>query len=107
MNDCTLVEFLYAILSKREQESTISRFKKVHVSMSFFEDHRLEWTDLTIVHNSKSIRAGPGVALLWKFKDSEPTDKISQGLPLENGEISVCVSNWIAYIWAYGNFITA
>ena len=50
-------------VQKREQKSTISGFKQVQVSASILEDHRLERTDFTIVHDSKSIGAGPDVAL--------------------------------------------
>ena len=44
--------------------------------MSILEDHRLELTDFTIVHDNKSIGAGPDVALFLKYKDSEPSDKV-------------------------------
>ena len=39
---------------------------QVQVPASTFEDQRLERTDFTIVHDSPSIGAGPGIALLLK-----------------------------------------
>ena len=47
--------------------------------MLVFEgDHcdRLEQTDFTIVHDSKSIGAGSDVVLFGKHKDNKPSDKI-------------------------------
>ena len=46
------------------------------VSASVYEDHRLERTDLTIVHDSPSIRAGPETALFRKLKDCELSDEV-------------------------------
>ena len=46
------------------------------ISASVYEDHRLERTDLTIVHDSPSIRAGPETALFRKLEDCELSDKI-------------------------------
>ena len=47
---------------------------KGQVSVSVFEDHRVRQTDLTIVHNSPSIR-GPDVVLFQKLEDCELSDK--------------------------------
>ena len=46
------------------------------VSASVFEDHRLRRTDLTIVHDSTSTRAGPDVVLVQKLEDCELSDKV-------------------------------
>ena len=37
--------------------------------MPVFEDHRLRRPDLTIIHDSSSIGAGPDVAFFQKLKD--------------------------------------
>ena len=58
---------LIQFILKREQMSTISRFK---LSLSFcinFEDHRPKQADFTVVHDSPSIGAGPGIALFQKL----------------------------------------
>ena len=53
---------------------------KGQVSVSAFEDHRLRQTlrqtDLTNIHDSPSIGAGPDVVFFRKLKDCELSDKI-------------------------------
>ena len=49
---------------------------KGQVSVLVFEDHRLRRTDLTIVHDSPLIGAGPDVALFRKLEDCELSDKV-------------------------------
>ena len=46
------------------------------ISASVSEDHRLRRTDLTVVHDSPSIGAGPDVVLFRKLKDCKLSDKI-------------------------------
>ena len=46
------------------------------VSASVFEDHRLERTDFTVVHDSPSIGAGPETAFFRKLEDYELSDKV-------------------------------
>ena len=38
--------------------------------MSTFEDQRFKQTDLAVIHDSPSIRAGPSIVLFWKFRDT-------------------------------------
>ena len=64
INDCALIEFPYArIIGNVNKNRPFPGSSKVQVSASILEDHRLERTDFTIIHDSKSIGAGPDVAL--------------------------------------------
>ena len=49
---------------------------KGQVSVSVFEDHRLRRTNLTIIHDSSSIGAGPDVAFFRKLEDYELSDNV-------------------------------
>ena len=89
-------------------ESTISRFKQRSFSASVFEDHRLKRTDFTIVQDSKSIGAGPGVALFENTKTlNRQTAFLCSRVAISNKmvshiaavqqvlcSLSVCVTQW-------------
>ena len=50
-NNCALTQFTYVLMQfspKHERTSTISSYK--HISVSVFEEQRLERTDFAVVH---------------------------------------------------------
>ena len=66
INDCALIEFrtlVCNLIGNANKNRPFLGTSKVQVSASILEDHRLERIDFTIVHDSKSIGAGPDVAL--------------------------------------------
>ena len=81
------------------------------VSASTFEDHRPEWTDFAVIHNSPSMRAGPGIVLFRKLKGGESSDKVLSWTaaikrvtwqPLSKYLCSLCNSTELKhYIWPW------
>ena len=49
---------------------------KVQISVSTFEDQRLEQIDVAVVRDSPSIGAGPSIVLFRKLDDGESSDKV-------------------------------
>ena len=78
INNCALTESPFALvqLIPKRKRRPFPGSSKVQVSASTFEDHRPEWADFAVFHDSTSIGTGTDIALFQKLEDGESSDKV-------------------------------